>query len=122
MKIDRPIVAKTTTRCGLSSAGLMMRRWTRPPNRNIAGTTIKAAMYGLSPASGDSAQAPYMREHQKFAVREVDDAQHAEDQRQADAHQRIDAADEDAGKDELPERGHRDVSAEREDARRAAAA
>ena len=37
---------------------------------------------------------------------EVDDAQHAEDQRQADAHQRVDAADQDAGEDELDERAH----------------
>ena len=44
MKIDRPMVANTTTRCGLSSAGLMMMRWTSPPNSAIAGTTISAAV------------------------------------------------------------------------------
>src|SRR5262245_5486016 len=37
---------------------------------------------------------------------EVDHPQHAEDQREADAHQGIDAADENAGEDELAERGH----------------
>ena len=38
MRIDSPMVANTTTRCGLSSAGLMMSRCTSTPNRNIAGT------------------------------------------------------------------------------------
>src|SRR5215208_2413136 len=44
--------------------------------------------------------------HQKLAMREVDDAQHAEDERQAHAHERINAADEKSGIDELPERDH----------------
>ena len=46
------------------------------------------------------------RDHQEFAVGEIDDAQHAENQRQPDAHQGIDAADEQAGKDELADGGH----------------
>ncbi len=49
------------------------------------------------------------REHQEFAVREVDDAQHAEGEREADAHQGVDAADENAGKDQLADGNHRAV-------------
>src|SRR5262249_22155942 len=45
-------------------------------------------------------------EHEEFAMGEVDHPQHAEDQREPDAHQRVDAADENAGEDELAERGH----------------
>src|SRR5262249_46400943 len=47
------------------------------------------------------------REHQELAVGEVDDAQHAEDQRQADAHERVDAADEQTGDDQLSDGCHR---------------
>jgi hypothetical protein len=50
------------------------------------------------------------RKHQELAMGEIDDAQHAEDQRQADAHERVDAADEQAGEDELPDGCHRSRS------------
>jgi hypothetical protein len=40
-------------------------------------------------------------------VREIDDAQHAENERKAHAHERIDAADKNAGEDELSDRDHR---------------
>jgi hypothetical protein len=38
------MVANTTTGCGLSSAGLMISRYTIAPNRNIAGTIAMAAI------------------------------------------------------------------------------
>ena len=56
---------------------------------------------GSSPSHGEQHDGRVHRDRHDFAVREVDDAHHAEDHRQPERHQPVDQAGQHAGQDEL---------------------
>ena len=55
----------------------------------------------IDPELGGKKEADVHADHHEFALGEIDDLHHAEDQRHADAHERVDSADEQAVHDGL---------------------
>ncbi len=82
-----------------------MKRCSTQPSAKTIGPARNAATIGpaLGPRNAEHAETGGQieggvhAEHQKIALGEIDDAHRAEDDAEPDAHQRIGAADQDAG-------------------------
>ncbi len=71
------------------------------PMTNIAGTVIEQAEEQVKVQVDRQHVAEIGAEHDQDALRDVDDVEHAEDQREPGRHQRVDAAAEYPGRDGL---------------------
>ena len=93
--------------CGsASSTRWMNARCSSTPNANMAGMTITIETNGIDVEQLEDEEGDVHPEHQQIAVREVDDAHDAEHERQPDADEGVDPADQDATQQRLQEQHH----------------
>ena len=95
MMTERPNVARSGA-SPLSSVKLRSTYWSTKPSAAISGITMHERGERAPAEVVDHDRRQEGGEHDQVAVREVDQAHHAEDQRQARGEQRVEPPEEDA--------------------------